>query len=155
MSTWVLTLDALDKFSVDVPHHGYELPSYLQSSEGNGFDIKMEAYIKPEKGKEKLVCQTNFKNAYWNAPQLLAQQTLNGSNIEIGDLIAFGAVSNPSEGHFGSMVELTKEGPITLENGSTREFIQDGDSVIFKGYCEKENVRIGFGEISTKILPSK
>src|SRR5690606_32706065 len=87
ISPWVLTLDALDKFRVDAPHPSGDLPPYLQGKEENKLDIKMTAYIKPEKGKENLVCQTNFRNAYWDAPQLLAQLTLNGSNIEIGDLI--------------------------------------------------------------------
>jgi fumarylacetoacetase len=154
LSPWVLTLDALNSSRVACPPHGDELPSYLQSKGENGFDIKMEAYIMPDKGKETMVCRTNFRNAYWNAPQLLAQQTLNGSNIETGDLIAVGVVSNPSEGYYGSMVELN-ERPILLDDGTTREFIQDGDTVIFKGYCEKEGVRIGFGEINTKVLPSR
>lgn len=155
ISFWVVTLDALEHFRIALPNQDRELMPYLQTTRDDRFDIRLEAYLKPEKGTEHLLCHTNFRHAYWSASQLLAQQTINGSNIELGDLVASGTVSNPEEGHFSSMVELSKAGAITLEGGSIREFVQDGDTVIFKGFGEKEGIRVGFGDIVTKILPPK
>ena len=155
ISYWVVTLDALEHFRTALPHQDGELMPYLQTQRDDGLDIRLDAYLKPEKGTENLICQTNFRHAYWSASQLLAQQTINGSNIELGDMVASGSVSNPEEGLYSSMVELSKAGPITLEDGSSREFVQDGDAVIVKGYCEKEGIRVGFGEIVTKVLPQK
>ena len=155
ISYWVVTLDALEQFRTALPHQDSKLIPYLQTKRDDGFDIRLEAYLKPEKGTETLLCQTSFKHAYWSASQLLAQQTINGSNIELGDLVASGTISNPEEGHYSSILELSKAGPIALEDGSSREFVQDGDTVIVKGYCEKEGIRVGFGEIATKVLPQK
>jgi fumarylacetoacetase len=155
ISYWVVTLDALEHFRTALPDQDGELIPYLQTKRNDGFDIRLEAYLKPEKGTENLICETNFSHAYWSASQLLAQQTINGSNIELGDLVASGTVSDPEAGHYSSMVELSKAGPISLEDGSSREFVQDGDTVIVKGYCEKDGIRVGFGEIVTKVLPQK
>lgn len=155
ISYWVVTLDALTHFRTTLPHQEGELIPYLQTKRDDAFDIRLEAYLKPEKGTESLLCQTNSRHAFWSAAQLLAQQTVNGSNIELGDLVASGTMSNPEEGHYSSMVELSKAGPISLEDGSSREFVRDGDTVIVKGYCEKEGIRVGFGEIVTKVLPQK
>lgn len=155
ISLWVVTLDAMEYFRVPLPIQDRELMPYLQNKGNGGFDIQLEAYLKYGKGTEQLLCQTNFRHAMWTASQLLAQQTINGSNVEIGDIIASGAVSNLDEGHYSSMLELTKAGPVTLEDGSIREFVHDGDTVIVKGYSDKDGIRIGFGEMMAKVLNQK
>ena len=94
---------------------------------------------------------------YWNQSQQLAHHTMNGCDIHAGDLYASGTISGPSKESFGSMLELSWKGSRTvpLKNGVERKFIQDHDTVIMKGFCEKNGMRVGFGEVSTKVLPSK
>ena len=93
---------------------------------------------------------------YWNMAQQLAHQTVNGCNINPGDMYGSGTISGPTPDSFGSMLELSWKGtkPLKLSDGSERKFIQDNDTVIMRGYAENENVRIGFGEATTSILPA-
>ena len=94
---------------------------------------------------------------YWNVAQQLAHHTVNGCNINVGDMMASGTISGQEPDSFGSMLELSWNGKETvkLESGTERMFIEDGDTVIMKGYAEKEGVRIGFGEVKAKVLPAK
>jgi fumarylacetoacetase len=88
--------------------------------------------------------------------QQLAHHTVNGCNIHAGDMMASGTISGPTEANYGSMLELSWRGtkPLKLKDGSERKFIQDGDTVIMRGYCEKEGLRLGFGEVRSKVLPA-
>ena len=94
---------------------------------------------------------------YWNMAQQLAHHTVNGCNIRCGDLMGSGTISGPTEDSYGSMLELAWKGtkPLKLANGEERKFIQDNDSVIMRGHCERNGIRIGFGEVKAKLLPSK
>jgi fumarylacetoacetase len=94
---------------------------------------------------------------YWNVLQQLAHQTVGGCNINIGDMYASGTISGHTPSSFGSMLELTWRGtkPLVLPDGSERKFINDNDTIIMRGYAEKDKVRVGFGEVATKILPAK
>lgn len=87
--------------------------------------------------------------------QQLAHQTVNGCNINVGDMYASGTISGPAEDSYGSMLELSWKGtkPLKMPDGSERKFIQDGDTIIMKGYCEKDGLRIGFGESVCRVLP--
>jgi fumarylacetoacetase len=116
----------------------------------------LEVAIQPDKSDETVVCRSNFKYMYWNICQQLAHHTVNGCNIENGDVYASGTISGPSPGSFGSMLELSWNGqrPLHLGNSVERKFIEDGDTVIMRGHCEKDGVRIGFGECKGKILPA-
>ena len=89
--------------------------------------------------------------------QQLAHHTVNGCNIRVGDMMASGTISGPEENEYGSMLELTWRGtkPLKLEDGTERKFINDHDTVIMKGWCERNGVRIGFGECSSKVLPAR
>ena len=93
----------------------------------------------------------------WNMVQQLAHHTVNGCNIRGGELMGSGTISGPTEDSYGSMLELAWKGtkPLKLNDGSERKFIQDLDTVILRGHCEKDGVRVGFGEVSAKVLPSK
>ena len=94
---------------------------------------------------------------YWNMNQQLAHHTINGCNINCGDLLASGTISGPNEGSFGSMLEISWKGtrPLIMPDGTKRKFIHDGDSVIFKGYASNGKYNIGFGELNSKVLPPK
>lgn len=93
---------------------------------------------------------------YWTMEQQLAHHTVNGCNMNIGDMLASGTISGPTPDSFGSMLEITWRGtkPVKMKDGSERKFINDNDSVIIRGYCEKNGVRIGFGESRSKALPA-
>jgi fumarylacetoacetase len=130
---------------------------YLKYSGNKNFDLHLQAFIQPENNNENLICTSNFKFMYWNMAQQLAHHTVNGCNIEVGDMYASGTISGKSEDSFGSMLELTWSGtkPLKLKSGKTRKFIEDNDTVIMRGWAEKDGIRVGFGEVSGKILPSK
>src|SRR5690606_23417998 len=124
ISSWVVTLDALEDFRTKTLLQDHDLLPYLQSMENYGYDIQLEAYLQAPKGTEKLLCQTNYKHAHWNIVQLVAQQTINGCRIEIGDLIASGAVSNPEKGQFSSILEIFKRDPSMEEDETIKSYIQ-------------------------------
>ena len=156
ISPWVVTLDALEPFRVDGPVQNPHVLPYLAYEGKKNFDIRLEVLIQPEHSEPTIVSRTNFKYMYWNVNQQLAHHTINGCNIQVGDLYASGTISGPSPGTFGSMLELTWNGgrPLNMPDGSERRFIEDGDMVLMRGYAEREGVRLGFGLCSGKILPA-
>ncbi|MFH1121210.1 MAG: fumarylacetoacetase [Bacteroidota bacterium] len=156
VSPWIITLEALEPFRVKGPVQDPEVLPYLITEGLRNFDIQLEVLIKPENSDENLVCRSNFKHMYWNICQQLAHHTVNGCNITAGDLYASGTISGPEPGSYGSMLELTWRGanPLTLKDGSPRKFIEDNDTIIIRGFCDKEGLRIGFGECKTTLLPS-
>lgn len=156
ISPWVVTMDALEYFRTQGPEQSPEPLEYLRTSGDRTFDIKLEVYIQPDNGKPTRICESNFKYLYWNMAQQLAHHTIGGCNMQVGDICASGTISGPTPTSFGSMLELSWSGtqPVTLDDGTERKFLQDGDTVIMKAYCEKDGVRIGFGEVSGKVLPA-
>ncbi len=157
ISPWIVTLDALEPFRVKGPVQNPEVLPYLKYSGKKNYNIKLEVFIQPDKGKENRVCQSNFKYMYWNMCQQLAHQTVNGCNINVGDMYGSGTISGPTPDSFGSMLEITWNGtkPIQISDGTERRFIGDNDTMIMRGWAEKDGLRIGFGECKTKILPAK
>ncbi len=156
ISPWIVTLDALQPFKVEGPKPEIPQLPYLQYKGKKSYNIKLEVYITPENGKETKVSASNFKYMYWNMSQQLAHHTINGCNVNSGDMMGSGTISGPTPDSYGSMLELTWRGerPIKLSDGVERKFIKDNDTVTLKGFCENENVRIGFGECTTKLLPA-
>ncbi len=156
ISPWIVTMDALEPFRTKGPEQFPHVLPYLSFEGDKNFDIALEVLIQSEKSEPTTVSRSDFKYMYWNIAQQLSHHTVNGCNIQVGDLYASGTISGPSPGSFGSMLELTWNGqrPLHLADGSERKFIEDGDTVIFKGHCEKDGVRIGFGECVGKILPA-
>jgi fumarylacetoacetase len=156
ISPWIVTLDTLEPFRAKGPEQFPHVLPYLVMEGEKNFDVMLEVSIQPEKAEETVVCRSNFKYMYWNVNQQLAHHTVNGCNIQVGDLYASGTISGPSPGSFGSMLELSWNGqrPLHLANGVERKFIEDGDTVVMRGHCEKDGVRIGFGECKGKILPA-
>lgn len=157
ISPWVVTLEALEPFRTQGPIQEPEVLPYLKSEKPGNFDVQLEVYIQPEGKVASKVCTSNFKYMYWNIAQQLAHHTINGCNINVGDMMASGTISGPTTDSFGSMLELSWKGtkPVKLETGEERRFIEDGDTVIMKGFAEKDGIRVGFGEVSSQVLPSK
>ncbi len=157
ISPWVVTLEALEPFRTASPKQEPEVLDYLKFEGDKNFDIRLEVYLQPENGEENLICQSNYKYMYWNMAQQLAHHTINGCNVEVGDLYASGTISGSEPNSFGSMLELTWRGqnPLKLSNGTERKFIEDHDTIIMRGFSEKNGIRVGFGEVRGKVLPAK
>ena len=156
ISPWIVTLDALQPYAVDGPTQEPEVLSYLKYEGKKSYDIQLEVYIQPENADETKICTSNFKYMYWNMAQQLAHHTVNGCNIRGGDLMGSGTISGPTPDSYGSMLELAWKGtkPLPMNDGTERKFIQDGDTVIMRGFSLKDGIRIGFGEVSGKVLPA-
>ncbi|MCE2611949.1 fumarylacetoacetase [Flavobacteriaceae bacterium D16] len=156
ISPWIVTLDALEPFRTDSPKQDPDPLPYLKLEGKNSFDIQLEAAISPKDGSPTTVARSNFKYMYWTMAQQLAHHTVNGCQVNSGDMMGSGTISGPTADSYGSMLELAWQGtkPITLNGGETRTSIQDYDTVTMRGYCEKGDLRIGFGEVSTQLLPA-
>lgn len=157
ISPWVVTIEALKPFKVEGPPQEPEVLDYLKFEGLKNYDINLSVSIMPEESyAETVICKSNFKYMYWNMSQQIAHHTVNGCNLNVGDMMASGTISGKSEDSYGSMLELSWGGKknIVLENGLSRTFVEDYDSIIMRGYCEKDNIRVGFGEVKTKLLPS-
>ena len=130
---------------------------YLDFEGAKNYDINLEVSIQPEKQNEKIVSISNFKFMYWNMCQQIAHHTSNGCNINVGDMMASGTISGKDINSYGSMLELSWAGskPVDLGKGVSRKFIEDNDTVIMRGYCEKGTIRVGFGEVKTKLLKTR
>ena len=167
VSPWIVTMEALAPFRVpfDRPEGDPQPLPYLDSAanrEAGAFDIQLQVRLQTARMRAAgepavALMQSNFRDSYWTLAQLLAHHTVNGCNLNPGDLLGSGTQSGPQAGQGGSLLELTNGGkqPITLPNGETRTFLQDGDSVELHAWCEREGaVRIGCGPCAGSILPA-
>jgi fumarylacetoacetase len=156
VSPWIVLMEALEPYRCEGPVQDPPVLPYLHSDENHSFDIRLEVYLQPDGGKPQLICESNFKHLYWSMAQQLAHHTVGGCNMLIGDVCASGTISGKEPNSYGSMLELTWRGtkPIHLSDGTERKFIQDGDTVTMKAFCKKGNLRIGFGEVTGKVLPA-
>ena len=156
VSPWIVTMEALAPFRSASPKQDPKVLPYLEMKKDHNFDINLEAIIETESGVSKTVSNSNFKHMYWSMAQQLAHHTVNGCNMNVGDMCASGTISGPTPDSYGSMLEITWRGskPIAMPDGTERKFIQDGDSVIMKAFCEKNGKRVGFGEVRTTVLPT-
>jgi fumarylacetoacetase len=157
MSPWVVTLDALQPFRTEAPAQNPEVLPYLKEKQRGTYDIQLFVDLKPGQHHPVTICRSNFKYLYWTMAQQLAHHTVGGCNMQVGDVCASGTISGPTTDSFGSMLELSWKGtkPLVLEDGIERKFLQDGDVVVMRAYCEKEGIRVGFGSVETEILPAK
>lgn len=156
ISPWVVTMEALEPFRTASPKQEPAVLDYLQFEGDKNYDINLEVYLQPENGEENLISESNYKFMYWNMTQQLAHHTINGCNVEVGDLYASGTISGSDPKSVGSMLELTWRGqnPLQLKDGKERKFIEDNDTVTMKAWSEKDGIRVGFGEVSGKIIPT-
>ncbi|MCU0341375.1 MAG: fumarylacetoacetase [Spirosomaceae bacterium] len=167
VSPWVVTTEALASFRTDAPAQSPEVLPYLQETHRQNFDVTLEVYLEksetdkttptPQRSAPFLVSRSNFKHLYWTVAQQIAHHTVNGCNLNVGDLLASGTISGPTPDSYGSFLELTWGGknPLTLPDGTHYTFVQDYDTIIIRGFAEKEGKRVGFGEVRTTVLPAK
>lgn len=156
ISPWIVTMDALEPFRTEGPEQNPEVLPYLKSDRKKNIDIELEVLLKTENGEEEKICDSNYKYLYWSINQQLAHHTVNGCDVRAGDLMASGTISGKDKKSYGSMLELSWSGknPLKLSNGEERKFIEDGDTVIMRGHSSRDGIRIGFGEVRTKVLPA-
>ena len=156
ISPWIVTLEALAPFRVPGPAQEPQVLPYLQFQGDHNYDIHLEVGITPEGVEETIVCKSNFKYMYWNMAQQLAHHTVNGCNVKVGDMMASGTISGKDKTAYGSMLELSWAGtqPIPLKDGSSRTFLEDGDTVTMRGYAQQGEKKVGFGAVKTSILPA-
>ena len=157
ISPWIVTLDALEPFRCEGEEQEPEVLSYLKYEGNKNIDINLEVQIACADFDAHTVSKSNYKYMYWNMTQQLAHHTVNGCDIHAGDMMASGTISGNDESAYGSMLELSWKGtkPLVMPDGSERRFIQDGDTIIMKAHSKKDGVRVGFGEVSTQVLPAK
>lgn len=157
ISPWIVTLEALEPFKVAGPKQEPDVLPYLQTDRNNNYDVNLEVGITPQGADEQIVCRSNFKYMYWSMLQQLAHHTVNGCNVNVGDMMGSGTISGKDENSYGSMLEISWAGskPVHMNDGSTRVFINDHDTVTMRGFAEKDGVRVGFGKVETKVLPAK
>lgn len=158
VSPWVVPLDALQPFRTAGPKQDPEPLPYLRSPGDWTFDIHLEVWLQSlMMEKPHRISVTNSKYLYWNLCQQVAHHTVNGCNLRAGDLLATGTISGPTPDSLGSMLELAWKGtrPLPLPDGGTRTSIQDGDRVTMTGWCQGNGYRVGFGEVTGRILPAR
>lgn len=167
ISPWIVTMEALAPFRAAFAHPESDpqpLP-YLSSAANSatgGLDIQLEALIETQKMREAKasparIALTNYRHAYWTAGQMVTHHTVNGCNLQPGDLLGTGTLSGPTLDQACALIELTAGGknPIQLANGESRTWLEDGDTVVLRGWCEKPGAaRIGFGECVGTVLPA-
>ena len=167
LSPWIVTLEALAPFRAPWtrPADDPQPLPYLDGAElrsAGAIDLQLEVWLETERMRAQgeppeRLSHSSLRDCYWSVSQLVAHHTVNGCNLEPGDLLGSGTQSGPGPGEAGSLLELSAGGkqPITLRSGETRTFLADGDRVIFRGRCERAGfVRIGFGEVAGLVLPA-
>ncbi|WP_370280965.1 fumarylacetoacetase [Pontibacterium sp.] len=168
VSPWIVTTEALAPYRTAWSRDENDpqpLP-YLESEQNRNegaFDIQLEVLLESEKMRAEgqapaKLSESSFVHSYWTVAQMVAHHTVNGCNMKPGDFFGSGTQSGPQHDEAGSLLELTRGGKeaLTLENGESRTFLEDGDAVIMRGFCAKEGAaRIGFGEVVGTVLPAK
>jgi fumarylacetoacetase len=168
VSPWVVTLEALTPYRVAFTRaEGDPQPmAYLDSPanrSGGAYDIQLQVGLQTPQMRaagqlDASICRTSYRHAYWTVAQMLTHHTVNGCNLQPGDLLGSGTLSGPTLDQAGALIELTTGGknPIALPNGEQRTWLEDGDSVVLRGWCEKAGAaRIGFGECVGTVLPAR
>jgi fumarylacetoacetase len=155
ISPWVVTLEALEPFRKPLPPQDPEPLPYLRAKNDFTFDIHLEALLETASMHAHEITRSNFQNLYWSMAQQLAHHTVTGCNLQPGDLLASGTISGATEESRGCMLELTWRGanPLKLPNGETRKWLEDGDTLSISGWSQGNGYRIGFGEVTGRILP--
>ncbi len=168
ISPWIVTLEALTPYRVPFtrPDGDPQPLPYLDSAAnraGGSFDIQLQVGLLTEQMRaagqsDVQICRTSYRHAYWTVAQMVTHHTVNGCNLQPGDLFGSGTLSGPTLDQAGALIELTQGGkhPLALPNGETRTWLEDGDSVVIRGWCEQAGAaRIGFGECWGTVLPAR
>ncbi|HEY1582777.1 MAG TPA: fumarylacetoacetase [Chthoniobacterales bacterium] len=155
ISPWIVTLEALEPFRKPLPAQHPVPLEYLRAPNDFTFDIQLEVKLQSSQmNAAETISRSNFQNLYWSIAQQLAHHTVGGCNLQPGDLLASGTISGPTEDSRGSMLELTWRGanPLQLPAGESRKWLENGDRLTISGWAEGEGYRVGFGEVTAKII---
>jgi fumarylacetoacetase len=156
ISPWIVTMDALTPFRVAGPVQDPTPLPYLQQSGARSVDIALEVSLQPQSVSEATtICRTNYRAMYWSMAQQLAHHTVSGCNLRVGDVMGSGTISGSTPDSYGSLLELSWNGqkPLTLKDGVTQRcFLEDGDTVTMRGWCQGPGYRIGFGAVTGRVL---
>jgi len=168
ISPWIVTLEALAPYRIPFlrPEADPQPLPYLDSEanrQQGSLDIQLQVGLQTPKMREAgqgdtTICRTSYRHAYWTVAQMVTHHTVNGCNLQPGDLFGSGTLSGPTLDQAGALIELTTGGknPLTLPNGESRTYLEDGDAVVIRGWCEKAGAtRIGFGECVGTVLPAR
>ncbi|MFJ1473690.1 fumarylacetoacetase [Capnocytophaga cynodegmi] len=154
ISPWIVTIDALAPFRVRKEKQIPEPLPYLQKEKNYTYDIHLEVFLTTSEGSTTMISKTNYLNTFWTMEQQLTHHTISGCKVNSGDLMSSGAISGNTDKSGSSLLEITQGGTkkIVLNNGVERTYLEDNDTITIKAYCQKYNLRIGFGEVSNMLL---
>jgi fumarylacetoacetase len=158
ISPWVVTREALEPFRLHGPRQDPAPLPYLRQTEPNNYDLELEVGMRAASMNEpSRICRTNFQYMYWSSVQQLMHHVSSGCAMNVGDLLGSGTISGPEKSQRGSLLEISWNGaePIELASGITRTFLEDGDSLVMRGWCQRDGYRVGFGEVEGTILPAE
>jgi fumarylacetoacetase len=157
ISPWVVTREALEPFRVQGPAQDPTPLPYLQQAQANNYDLELAVDLRAAQMNEAArICRTNFKYMYWSSVQQLVHHASSGCAMSVGDLLGSGTISGPEKQQRGSLLEISWNGtePVELPGGVRRTFLEDGDSLTFRGWCQGNGYRVGFGEVEGTIAPA-
>jgi fumarylacetoacetase len=158
ISPWVVTREALEPFRLHGPEQKPEPLPYLRQAQPNNYDMELDVSLRAAGMNEaQNICRTNFKYMYWSSVQQLVHHASSGCAMNVGDLLGSGTISGPEKQQRGSLLEISWNGtePVELDGGIKRSFLEDGDSLVMRGWCQGDGYRVGFGEVEGTILPAE
>jgi fumarylacetoacetase len=155
ISPWIIPMEALNAFHVKAREQHPAVLNYLNDPLPYVFDIGLQVYLEYKNQPSIKLVKTNASNLYWTLAQQIAHHTVNGCNLQVGDLLGTGTISGPDPGSWGSLLEITYNGkkPLSFDH-SGRTYLEDGDQVMIKSVCARDDIRLGFGELKNKIIPN-
>ncbi|WGR99762.1 fumarylacetoacetase [Bradyrhizobium sp. ISRA443] len=158
ISPWVVTREALEPFRMQGPAQQPEPLAYLKQAQPNNYDMQLDVALGAGSMNEaKTICSTNFKYMYWSSVQQLVHHASSGCAMNVGDLLGSGTISGPEKHQRGSLLEISWNGtePVELAGGVKRSFLEDGDSLVMRGWCQGDGYRVGFGEVEGTIVAAE
>jgi fumarylacetoacetase len=157
ISPWIVTREALEPFRVRGPAQDPQPLEYLRQAQPNNFDMQLDVALRAGSMNEgQRISRTNFKYMYWSSVQQLVHHASSGCAMNVGDLLGSGTISGPEKDQRGSLLEISWNGtePVELSGGVKRTFLEDGDSLVMRGWCQGDGYRVGFGEVEGTITPA-
>ena len=158
ISPWVVTREALEPFRLHGPEQTPAPLPYLKQALPNNYDLELDVALRTgEMGTAQNICRTNFKYMYWSSVQQLVHHASSGCAMNVGDLLGSGTISGPEKHQRGSLLEISWNGaePIELPGGAKRTFLEDGDQLVMRGWCQGDGYRVGLGEVEGTIVPAE